>query len=163
MKEVSEFEINKQRENNRIKINDVLLGICFTLFTFLIALNPKLLKENLFLTLQLVCAIPFLMSSLLARTKASYNHDKQRWKDFGFYTYLLGYSFLLNVVGIFLISSISFWTGIIFFAINIFLALVYSAIEISYDKTRFNERLVKDIVFIIILILLGILPAMGIY
>jgi hypothetical protein len=103
------------------------------------------------------------MSPLLARTKASYTPERNRWTNFGFITYLLAYAFLINVVGIFLISFISFFVGIIFFSANIVLAITYSIMEISYDTTRLKERLIKDLTFVIILVLLGILPALGIY
>ena len=161
MKESSRLEPNKTKEDNRIRINVTLLGICFTLFTFLIAFNPNLLKDDVFLTLQLVCAIPLFMTSLLARTKASYTPGKTRWTNFGFVTYILAYAFLINVVGIFLMSFVSLLAGFVFFAFNIVLALVYSAVEVSYDSARAKERFFKDLVFILILILLGILPTIG--
>jgi hypothetical protein len=44
MKEDRELEINQLKEHNRILINITLLGICFTLFTFLIAFNPYIIK-----------------------------------------------------------------------------------------------------------------------
>ena len=163
MKEDKEFLINRIKEDNRIRINVTLLGICFTLFTFLIAFNPDLLKNNTFLTLQLVCAIPLFMTSLLARTKASYNLGNKTWKNLGFATYLLGYAFLINVVGIFLISFVSALAGMVFFIVNILSALIYSAVEVAYDKGELKERVVKDLVFILILVLLGILPALNIY
>lgn len=157
------MHINQIKEDNRIRINVTLLGICFTLFTFLIAFNPPILKENIFLTLQLVCSIPLFMTSLLARTKASYTLGKSRWTNFGFITYIFAYAFLINVVGIFLISFISLLAGITFFGFNIVLALIYSALEISYDKSRLKERFFKDFIFILILVILGILPAIGFY
>lgn len=163
MKEDKELALLGIKENNRIKINVTILGICFTLFTFLIAFNPDLLKQNIFLTLQLVCAIPLIMTSLLARTKASYTLGRRRWNHLGFITYLLAYAFLINVVGIFLISFVSLVAGIVFFIVNILAAIVYSLTEVSYDQSRLRERMIKDLVFILILVLLGILPAMGIY
>ena len=163
MKEDKEFLINKTKEDNRIKINLTLLGICFTLFTFLIAFNPNLLKNNLFITLQLVCAIPLLMTSLLAKVKASYKLGKNRWATLGFETYLIAYAFLINVVGIFLLSSISLLAGFVFFIINILSALTYSVMELYYNPQKFYERVTKDLTFIAILIFLGILPALGVY
>ena len=96
------LEINKIKENARISINVALLGVGFTLFTFLMAFNPAILKENLLLTFQLVCAIPLLMTSLLSRSKASYTFGINRWRHLGFITYLIAYAFLINVIGIFL-------------------------------------------------------------
>jgi hypothetical protein len=156
-------KIIESKEHNRILINITLLGICFTLFTFIVVFNQDLLKENLFLTLQLVCAIPLFMTSLLAKVKASYMFGKNRWATLGFETYLLAYAFLLNVVGIFLMLYVSYLAGIVFFIVNILSALTYSAVELSYDKSKFKERMMKDIYFILIIVLLGILPAIGFY
>jgi len=163
MKEDKQFLINHVKEDNRIKINVTLLGLCFTMFTFIAVFNLDLLKESLFLTLQLVCSIPLLMTSLLARSKASYTLGRNCWKKFGFLTYLLGYAFLINVVGIFLISFVSLFAGITFFIVNIILAMAYSFMEVSYDSARLKERFVKDLAFILILVLLGILPALRVY
>ena len=158
-----EFELNKIKEESRLMINATLLGICFTAFTFLIALNVDLLKGNLLLTLQLVCSIPLFMTSLLARSKASYTLGRRGWKKLGFVTYLLGYAFLINVIGMFLISFIFLTVGLIFYVMNIGLAITYSTIEVIQDNFRFKERLVKDLTFILILVLLGILPSLGVY
>jgi hypothetical protein len=103
------------------------------------------------------------MTSILARTKSSYTQERKRWKSLGFITYLLGYAFLINVIGIFLIDFVTFSSGLIFFSVNIFLALTYSILEISYDSARLKERFFKDLAFILILVLLGILPAIGVY
>jgi hypothetical protein len=133
------------------------------LFTFIIVFNESLLKENELLTLQLVCAIPLFMTSLLAKVKASHILGKNRWASLGFHTYLFAYAFLINVVGIFLISFVSNMAGFVFFAINIISALIYSSIELSYDTSKIKERIRKDLEFILIIVLLGILPALGVY
>jgi hypothetical protein len=151
------------KESNRIRINTSLLGICFTLFTFLIAFNPDLLKNNFFITVQLVCAIPLIMTSLFSRTKAVYSRGKNRWRNLSFLTFLISYSFMLNVVGIFLTLFVSIPIGILFFATNITLALIYSGVQISYDSSKLKERFIKDFVFVLILILLGIFPGLNFY
>ena len=163
MKDTKEFEIAYRKESNRVVISSALLAICFTLFTFLIAVNPNLLKENIFLTLQLVLSIPFFTTSLLVRTKTSYTLHKSKWTNFGFITYILAYTFLINVVGISLAIFISVYAALIFFISSIVLALVYSSLEIYYDQARFKERILKDAFFVLILVVLGILPALRVY
>jgi hypothetical protein len=163
MKEDKSVIFNSNKQANRILIGVTLLAICFTLFTFLMAFNPDLLKENTFLTLQLVCAIPLFMTSLLSRTKASYTTNQPVWKHVGFFTFILAYAFLINVIGLFLISSISLIIGLIFFVTNIVLALGYSFIEVVYENFPVKERLIKDLTFILVLVLMGILPAISFY
>ena len=119
MKEERELEVNKIKSEARIIINTSLLGICFTLFALIITIRPEILEDNFYLTLQLVCSIPLMLSSLLARSKMGYTKNARRWDVFGFVTFILSYTFLINVVGIFLISSISFFIGLIFFVINL--------------------------------------------
>lgn len=160
MNEDKEFLINKSKSDSRVLINVTLLGICFTLFTFIVTIKPELLNRNIYLTLQLVCAIPILMNSIFTRSKLGYTIQAKKWNDLGFITFLLGYSFLVNVVGILLISLISFKVGIIYFIVNIFSAIVYSYVDISYDKSRLRERLWKDGAFILLIIILGILPTL---
>jgi hypothetical protein len=163
MKEDKDFLIHRTKEDNRIRINVTLLGICFTLFTFLIAFNPDLLKKNLFLTLQLVCSIPLFMTSLLARAKSSYTLGRRAWTNLGFITYITAYAFMINVVGIFLFLYVSFFAGIVFYILNIILAVLYSIIEVHYNTDKFKGKLIKDSYFIALLVLLGILPALEIY
>lgn len=163
MKEDNSLIFNSNKQANRVLLGVTLLGICFTLFTFLIAFNSDLLKNNMFLTAQLVCAIPLFMTSILSRTKASYTTNIFIWKHVGFFTYLIAYAFLINVVGIFLISFISPAVGLLFFGANIILALSYSLVEVLYEKFPVKEKFIKDLTFISVLVLLGILPALGIY
>jgi hypothetical protein len=76
----------------------------------------------------------------------------------GYITFLLAYTFLINSIGILLMTLLSFWIVAIFYSINILSALAYSAIEISYDRSKIKERVVKDLFFIALIVLLGILP-----
>ena len=100
------------------------------------------------------------MSALFARSKLGYTIKARRWDNLGFFAFLLGYTFLINVVGILLISLISLKVGIIFFGVNILSPIVYSCVDISYDRNKLKERLLKDGFFILLVIILGILPAL---
>ncbi|MDD5341600.1 MAG: hypothetical protein PHC97_04170 [Patescibacteria group bacterium] len=157
----TEFKITKS--GSRLNINLCLLGICFTLFTFIVAINPILLKNNILLSLQLTTAIPLFMTSIFARAKLAYTNKAEIWDRYGYITFIIAYSFLLNVVGIFLSISVGKNISLIFYACNIVSALLYSSVEISQDKARIKSRLAKDLFFIAILLFLGILPALGIY
>jgi hypothetical protein len=51
----------------------------------------------------------------------------------------------------------------VFFTVSICSALIYSFFEISENKNRLKERFYKDLFFIIVVVILGILPALRIY
>ncbi len=151
-------ETSKTKSEARSNINLWLLSICFTLFTFIVAVNPKLLQENPFLSLQLTLAIPLLMTSIFARTKLAHTHRIRLWEEYGFITFIIAYGFLLNVVGILLAMLVNTQIGIIFFVANIFSALVYSGVEVIEQRSKLMSRIYKDLFFIFILFFLGILP-----
>ena len=157
------FKNNELKSHNRILTNLTILGICFTAFTFLIGIKPEILESNKFLSLQLTLAIPFFITSILARTKQTDNKTYKIWNNLGFATYIIAYSFFVNVLGILLSTFVSIFVSMLFFITNILLALVYSYIEVKYNKYEIRSRLIKDGYFILILIFFGMLPALGFY
>lgn len=160
---INNTEINKLKAESRTVINLRLLGISFTLFTFIAAISPFLLKENILLSLQLTIAIPLLITSIFARKKLAYTKKTELWNKYGFITSTIALAFLLNVVGIFLSVLVGKNVSLIFYASNILIAILYSLFEIYENKSLIKSRICKDLLFILILIILGILPALGIY
>ncbi len=160
MKWENSFEVHKEKNKSKLAINFSLLGISLTIFTFIIVQKPKLLGDNIFLTLQLVCAIPLLVSSIFSRSKFIYNQEKKRYSTFAYITFLLAYSFIINSIGMLLFSVISPLTSYLFFGINVISALIYSGVEISYDRKAIKERIIKDLIFIVLIVVLGILPVL---
>lgn len=145
------------------EINLYLLAIAFTLFTFIVAINPALIRNNVYLSLQLTLAIPLLISSTFARAKLSYSKKPATWELYGFATFILAYAFLVNVVGILLSTLVGVGIGIVFWGVNIFLALVYSSLEVRESKATISSRLWKDIVFIALILVAGLFPILGLY
>ena len=159
--ENKEIAFRQKKAESKLNVNLWLLGIAFTLFTFIIAVNPNLLRDNIFLSLQLTLAIPFLMSSIFARTKLLHTDSNHKiWDIYGFITFIMAYSFLINVVGIFLATLISPTTGIIFFSANILFALAYSIVEVKSCREGVFSKILKDSLFIILVLLLGVIPSL---
>ena len=161
MKKEQEIEIPKTA--SRIDINIAILSIGFLLFTLIIAVNPELLTNNILLTLELTLTIPLLLTSCFARTKLFKTTREKLWNNFGFISFILGYGMLINVIGMFLNSFVNLKVCLIFFAANIIMALLYSTIEVLENKRKLASRFYKDAFFIILLILGGILPSLGLY
>ena len=149
----------RKKSEIRVRVNLTLLAMSFTLFTFISALNAQMLRDNIFLALQLTLAIPLIISSIFARSKLTYIKRTKKWSDYGFYTFIMAYTFLINSVGIILSYVISFKIALVFFLLNIAGALTYSTIDLSEHKDKLKKRLKKDWIFIVGIILLGILPS----
>ena len=153
-------ELGHVKATAKMSVNIALIGISFTVFTLILTLKPELLK-NEFLALQIVLSIPFLISSTLARMRHVSAAEEKRWESFGFVGFILAYSFLINSIGILLDIFASVGIAMVFFAVNIASAVVYSAIEVSYNRSMLKERLFKDLAFFLIILFLGIVPSFG--
>ena len=152
--------INKAKSDGKIEISCTLLAICFTIFALIISINPKLFLQNSILTLQLTLAIPLFISSLFARDKLAYTENSERLDNYGFFIFIIAYSFLINTVGLLLSSVLSVTVSTVFFSVNILLALLYSCVVYGKGMTK---RIYKDLVFILLIIILGLLPSIGFY
>ena len=154
----------RKRVGIKLEFSYWLLTIAFTLFTFIIAVNPNLVKVNNYLALQLTISIPLYFSSIFARAKISTSSNQLIvWERFGFITFTLAYGLMINVVGILLAGLVSINMGLCFWAVNVFSVLLYSFLEIYGGEASFTSRFPKDLLFIGIIILLGILPVLGLY
>ena len=158
-----EEDIKKIKSSERSKINLSFLGTCFTLFTFIIAINSKLLQGNLLLAAELSIAIPLFLSSIFARTKLAYTTKPKMWERFGFTTFITAYSFLISVIGIMLSTLVSVKIGMLFFALNIIMPLIYSSLEVRENREKLKSRILKDLFFIFLIIIFGVLPSLGIW
>jgi hypothetical protein len=157
-----EFELNKRKSDSRVLSNLTLLGISFTLFGLIITLNPLLITQNLWLAYQLILSIPLFLSSTFSRSKLAYTTQASRWDKFGFITFILAYTFLINCVGILITNFVSSNVAITFFIVNLLCAYSYSAVRLSYDKSALGKRLFEDITFTILIVVLGIMPVLKI-
>ncbi|RJO60117.1 hypothetical protein C4544_07210 [candidate division WS5 bacterium] len=148
----------------RVHMNIAYLHITFTVFILLITLAPELLGDKPILSIQIVLAIPLLFSSIFARSRSVYiGKDTVVWNTYGFICFLIAYALLVNSVGILLSIFANHNTASIFLLANILLAGIYSLLEVREKKERLKERVWKDGLFVIILILLGLFPVLGVY
>ena len=151
-----------EKARTKIDVNLVLLATAFTVFTFIGLVNTDLLRENVPLSLQLTLAIPFLSSSIFARSKlVASDRASDEWERYGFFTFIFGYSFLVNAVGLMLAAFTRPGIAVIFWLLNIVSALIYSLLEVSGKESTLGSRAYKDAVFIVLVLLGGIFPALG--
>jgi len=154
-------EIIRRSAIDKLNVNLWLLGILFTVFTFLIATNAQLLRDNNLLAFQLTAAIPLMMSSIFARQRLAYASKREdEWHVYGFITFILAYGFLINSIGMTMSYMVSAKVSMLFFLINIINPLTYSYMEIKDKEESFKSRFYKDILFIAIIVFLGVLPSL---
>ena len=79
----------------------------------------------------------------------------------GWGSFILGYGMLINVVGILVYGLIGAIPALLFFALNIILTLIYSAVEVSYNRHALGRRIAKDMVFILLIFVLGLMPILS--
>ena len=152
-----------ERAHVKIEVNLVLFATAFTIFTFIGVAHPELLQSSSALSLQLTVAIPLIGGSTFARSKlVTYERDADAWERYGFLTFLLGYSFLVNSVGIMLALFTRPNIAIAFFILNFVLAITYSVMEVAGGDDTIWSRASKDSLFIAICVIGGILPVLGI-
>lgn len=163
---MEEEEIEKSRITAQIHANTniTLVFISFTVFAFVITVNSQILKDDYLLALQLTLAIPFLISSLFARAKLAISKmNIKRFDNFGYICYVIGYTFLINSMGILLADFVAVTVSMIFFMVNIAMALIYSLILTLTKGSKVKSRLAKDLFFILLILAGGLLPSLGYY
>jgi len=147
----------------RLDINLWMFSVAITIFVFILATNPNILRATFALPIQITFAIPLFITSIFARSKLPHAKKPEMWETYGATTFLLGYAFIMNIIGILLATLINLQIGLIFFLFSIFISLFYSVLDVIEDDYKWKRRLVKDGAFILVLILGGILPALGVY
>ncbi len=154
------LEVHLQREEARLNFNTALLGISFTIFTLIATINPKLFQGDWFLTIQLVLTIPLFVASIFARSRALATPGKDAWDKLSFLNFVFAYSFLINSIGIILSILISPIVVFIFFGVNVLCSIMYSVVQVKHDKIPLKQVVIKDLTFIILIVLLGLIPAL---
>ncbi len=147
---------NPEKAASRVAINGVMLASLFVVLT-IIFLDPK--KFDAFATAQLVLAIPFLYVSSLAYSKIGYWEKTRLWNALGYFTNTIGTLLLINAIGV-LVSSISVPLAIVYFGIMILLLLIYSLINVLYNRKTLLEKILKFSFSTAILLAGGLFPVL---
>jgi hypothetical protein len=154
------FGINPSKAANKLTINSFMMGSIFLIFSLIWTLSPE--KFSYFIIFQIVMSIPLLYISSLAYSKVAYWKESKQWNTFGWFTNNVANIMLLNVVGL-MIPKIFKNMALFYFLVIIALMLVYSSINVFYDKNSFKEKLFKFLFLVLGLLIGGILPILGVY
>jgi len=156
-------EVKKFKAETRNKIDIALLAICFTAFTFLASNSPQILSENIFISIQLVFAIPLFVNNLFCRIKQVYKDPKEKWEEIGFLSFTLAYGFFINVVGLLMALFVPIGVVLLFFALSMLLTVMRTYIQAYYEPAKIKRGFYREILYLVLVIFLGILPALGVY
>jgi hypothetical protein len=158
---VPKDEIFERKSSSKLAVNVRLIGVAFVIFVFIITMRPQIFDKQI-IAFQLILSIPFLLTSALSFSKLYYTQHSKQWDFLSWVTFLIGYTFLLNIVGIIVAFFISKWMAIIFFIVNWLLSLIYSYVDVYPDSKLPNKDVFKNAFFVLLQIMLGVLPALGI-
>lgn len=146
---------------SRIALNTALLSVSVGIFFLVVSLRAQLILPQL-VAAQLVFPIPLLLTSILSYSKIAYRDRVERWDTLGWVSFVIGYALILNVIGILLDGTVSETVSLAFFGLSWGMTLLYSAVDVSYERDHLRERLVKDSLFIGLQVAFGALVVLGV-
>ena len=149
------FEINPHKANTKISVNSVMIGSLFFILTFILTVGQD--RFHFLVLAELVLAIPLLYVSTLVYSKIVYSDQTELWDVFGWVVSYAGNTIILNAIGL-MIASISRGLAIIYFATFLILMLIYSIINIFYNRHLAAVKVFKFAFFLVVLFFAGILP-----
>jgi len=149
------------KANTKLMMNSMLAGAVVSIFFLISSLQPQLLKDNPLLALQITVAIPFLITACIVSSYTDETPNSRLWYNFGWFTFIVGYAFTINAIGIILGLITSVALSLIFFACSIILPLVYSFILVQFESKSISERIIRDSIFIALQVILGIGEVLG--
>lgn len=140
-----------------------LLGVCITFLVLIITLKPEILSSYIPFTIQLSLAIPLFICSLLSRIHHVKTPELRAWDNLSFICFTLGFGFLINIIGIVLAIYTPIYVAILFFVTNFILATIRSELKVYYHPKKRSRRLFRDLIYLIILIVGGLLPILKVF
>lgn len=143
-------------------IDVTIISVSITLFALIAGLKPIILSSNIAFALQLVLTLPLFMCCIFIRSKVLFSKAKRRWGTLQDICFTLGYGFFINSVGILLSYFVPINIVMVFFLANILLSLIRQYLKIiEGDRKKTFVRMAREISYILIMVLLGILPALN--
>jgi len=149
-----------RRSSMEVAIGSRLLGVTITIFILILAIKSELLSYTI-MTAQLVLAIPFLMAAMISNSKIVDDNTLKRYLLVNRTTSAIASAFLFNTIGLLVAKYVSLTIGIIFF--SAFIVLLLILVFIDLDKTTLRNKMMNEILIIILMLVLGLLPALEYY
>ncbi len=150
----NQFATNPHKAASKIQTNNMLIGVCMTIFGILWAFSPENLTTEI--VLQFVFAIPLLYVSNLCYTKIAYWKEVRLWDYFGWFTGTTALVFVLNMLGV-LTYFIGYHKMSILYFLTIWILLtIYTMINIYHNPKAAKIKIFKLLYFIILQLIFGL-------
>jgi len=146
-----------RRSSMEVTIGSRLLGVAMTIFILILTIKSELLSYTI-MTMQLVFAIPFLIGAMISNSKIINRQTLTRYLVLNRVTSAIASAFLFNTIGLLVAKYVSELLGIFFFLV--FIALLVVFVFIDLDKTTIRIKLMNEILIILLMIFLGLIPAL---
>ena len=149
------FRTNPQKASARVAINSFMIASLFVVLSIILTLGSRSFPP--IAMAQLVLAIPFLFVSSLAYAKIGYWNETKLWDMFGWFTNNFGNVFILNAIGL-MVAITHKPIAFVYFAITVVLMFFYSFVNVIYAPYLLREKMLKFLLFFIVLFFGGIIP-----
>ena len=134
------------------------LGIAITIFILILTVKSELLASKI-IAGQLVFSISFWIATLISQSKIVDIQSLHKYYGMNKLSAGIALAFIYNTIGLLTVKYIDVTIGLIFFGL-------YAAYELRAGILHLTEhkegRMLRDLLVVLILILGGILPALGI-
>ena len=150
----------EKRSSMEVTIGSRLLGVAITIFILIVTIKFELLAYTI-MTAQLIMSLPFLMAAMISNSKIVNQKTLSSYRVLNRITSAIASAFLFNTLGLMVAKYVSFAIGILFFLVFILLLIIL--IFIDLDKTTIENKIMSEVLMIILMIALGLLPALGLY
>lgn len=139
-----------------VSIDSRLVGVAITIFILILTIKSEILQDRV-IVMQLIMAIPLLMGAMISNARIVDEDSFRQYYLFSRISNSIGTAFIYNTFGLLVTKYVFPMAGLIYF-------LLLSAVLLLLMMTQFNHRkLYNEVVMLIVVFILGILPAVGVF
>lgn len=157
-KEIEENEKIVGKSQMYVVIVAGFLGLVMTLFILILTIKIELIDSEL-ISYQLVLSIPFFMLQLISQAKMVDISTIKQYYVFNRIVSGISFAFLYNSLGLLISKYVSSSLGVLFFMIYMMGICFFMHNDL---KTKDIRKIYRDSIIMVLVLLLGLLPALGI-
>ena len=149
----------ENRSSMEVAISSRLLGVVITIFILILTIKSELLAYKI-MAIQLVLAVPFVIGAMISSSKILTAQTLKRYVIVNRICSSAASAFIFNTIGLLISKYVSLMIGVLYFLVFILILIEFVFIDI--DKSKLSNKLIHEILIIILMIIFGLLPALGI-
>jgi hypothetical protein len=146
-----------RRSSMEIAIDSRLLGVIITIFILILTIKSEVLNYAV-MTAQLVLAIPFLLGAMISNSRIVNNQTLQRYLTLNRVCSAIAFALIFNTIGLLISKYVSLTLGMLFFLGFIMIMTIFIFIDI--DKSTWRNKLLYEVLMMVLMIAFGIIPAL---